>query len=287
MLNAYFYESSQLRHIIGTNMLENIELQKNILSMESLIMIRPHSGVLGKLGNYFEDAKNAIGDIFTSIGNAVTCVEINEPSAIRTVMQMDYVKMANIRVHGIATVGTDYLSASKVLLDCVKVIDNINIDSLEPFKRWLTETLNDPRKMENLTQYIKTDRNRLRGIREAYVAMTKGGTSTDVPYRNIVKRNSDWQPIVTNLNVLAKYNLNGKLATLHKTTTEIEQSVDSLIRLMNAPNMDYRPSSKFVSELVEQVYAIAEELEFYASVVSTLNLLVNTARDNLIYISKK
>lgn len=268
-------------------MLENIRFQKDVLSMESLIMLRPHSGVLGKLGNYFEDAKNALSDIFTSIGNTVTCVEINEPSALRTVQNMDYVKMANIRVRGIPTVGVDYLSASKVLIDCVKVIDTIGIDVLEPFKRWLSESLNDPRKMENLTQFIKTDRARIRGIREAYTTMTKGGTSTDVPYRTIVKRNSDWQPTIINLNVLAKFNLNGKLAGLHKTTTEIERSVDSLIRLMQAPNMGYRPSGKFVNELVEQVYSIAEELEFYASVVSTINLLINTARDNLLYIAKK
>lgn len=267
-------------------MLRDIEVTKNVITCESLAMLRPHEDTLKRLGGFFTDVSNNISDTFVAIGNAITAKEINEPMALRAAMNLNYMAVQNIKVEGNSLIGVDYLTATKVMLELAPTLESIDRDLLFPFSKWLAETINKPDRMLNLTQYVGTNNSRIKSSKEAFLKLTAKGSDIKTPYRNIIRRNIDWKEIVENLNKLSNYNLLGKLDAIQKKVTEIESMVDILIKEMNSPSFDYRPSGKFVSELTNTVYRIAEELEFYGNFCAALNSFIETARNNLIFISK-
>lgn len=267
-------------------MLKSIELQKNVITVESLALFRPNQKTLDRLGGFFTDAGDAIRKLLGNITSANVAVAIDGRNFLPLIKKADYTPMAGLRVPFPKEFSADYATIIDIMLDVNAAPESLYRDFLQPFSQWVGITLNDPTKMESINQYVNIDLNRSKVARSHLDKVIKGGSQPEVRYSRAVRRNSDWEKIIDGINQIAAQNSNVSIDDVRVKVKEIDDLLQVLIGKMNEPSFEFRPSGAFVDKLVNLTYAMAAEIEFYAEFQYLFGSLVENVRNDVVLITK-
>lgn len=268
-------------------MLKSIELQKNVITVESLALFRPNEKTLARLGGFFTDAGDAIRKLLGNITNANVAVAIDGRNFLPLMKKAEYTSISGLRVPFPKEFNADYATIAEVMAEVNAVPESMFRDFLKPFGEWVAVTLNDPTKMESINQYVNIDINRSKIARSHLVKITKGGSQPEVRYNRAIRRNSDWEKVIDTINQISAQNANVTIDDVRAKVKEIDDLLQVLIGKMNEPSFEYRPSGAFVEKLVSLTYAMASEIEFYAEYQYLFGRLVENVRNDVALLTKQ
>jgi hypothetical protein len=268
-------------------MLKNIELQKNVITVESLAMFRPNQKTLDRLGGFYTDASEAISKLLGSITSSNAAVAVDGREFLPLIKNSDFTSLSALQLTFPKELSTDYATALQVMTDVAVVPESLYRDVLEPFAKWLALTLNDPKAMESVNQFVSIDVNRAKNAREQLAKVTRGGGSESVRYSRAIRRNSDWEKVISQVNQIAANNANVKIDDIRTKIKEIDDMLQILIGKLNEPRFEYRPTGTFVDRLVSLTYAMAAEVEFYAEFEFLFGKVLSAVRDDVTFLTKK
>lgn len=267
-------------------MLKSIELQKNVITVESLALFRPNQKTLDRLGGFFTDASEAISKLLGNITNSNVAVAIDGRKFLPLVDKADYTTMSSLQIPFPKEFNSDYSTVVAILKEVNAVPESLYRDFLKPFGEWLAVSLNDPSKMESISQYVNVDIDRAKIARSHLTKVVKSGGQPTVRYNRAIRRNKDWEPVLDTVNQIAAQNANVSIDDVRAKVKEIDDLLTILIGKMNEPSFEYRPSGAFVERLVALTYAMAAEIEFYAEFQFLFGSLVEALRDDVTVVTK-
>lgn len=267
-------------------MLKNIEVQKNVITIESLAFFRPAKQTLERLGDYFADAGSAISKLLAKLSTTNVAVTIDGREFIPLVEKASYVELSRLRIAYPKEFTGDYKTVCTVMQNVGEIPETLYRDLLVPFATWLALVLNQPAKMESLNQYVNINLDRSRLAREQLEKVTKGGSQSAVPYNRAVRKNEDWVSVIDTMNEIAAKNNNVQIDDIRKKVKEVDELLNLLIQKMNEPRFEYRPSGVFVERLVNITFAMASEIEFYAEYQYLYSALLESVRDDVTFLTK-
>lgn len=266
--------------------LTSIQVQKNVITCESLAFFRPHSKTLDRLGQYYGDTTKYINDAIQGLLGAKARVAIDGTTFVRKVTAANYVELSGLKLTFPVEINCDYLTAVKALESVAVVSDSFYRDVLDPFAIWLAKAVNDPAHMESVGQFTGISTQRSKQGMGALMVITRGGGLNSTRYSRAIKRNADWGVVIKTLNDLNARSDATVIDAVHKKVNEIQLMLKLLIDKMNEPRFEYRPSGKFVDTLVATTYAMAEEVEFFTQYCYVLSKITECVRLNVDEVTK-
>jgi len=266
-------------------MLKNIELQKNVITVESLALFRPSEKTLGRLAGFFGDASDAISKLLGNILNSNVSLAIDGRVFLPLVEKADYTTLSQLKLKFPKELSVDYATAMTTMKDVGVVPESLYRDLLDPFSKWLAVVLNDPSAMESINQHVNFDVNRSKRAREQLAKIAKGG-QPECRYSRAIRRNKDWAPVIDEINQIAAVNANVNIDDVRKKVKEIDDLLQLLIGKLNEPRFEYRPSGNFVDKLVSLTYTMAAEIELYAEYQYLFERIVECVRDDVTFLTK-
>lgn len=268
-------------------MLKNIELQKNVITVESLAMFRPSQKTLDRLGGFYSDASKAISKLLNSFTSAEAGVSVDGREFLKAIKSAEYVTMTGLQIPFPKELSADYATTMKVMAEVGVIPESLYRDVLVPFAQWLAIVINDPKAMESVNQFVRVDVNRAKNAREILNKVVRGSGGADkVRYNRAIRRNADWEPVINQINAIAANNGNVKIDDVREKIKEIDGMLQLLIGKMNEPRFEYRPTGAFVDRLVSLTYAMAAEVEFYAEYEYLFGQIQAKVREDIALIMK-
>ena len=267
-------------------MLKSIELQKNVITVESLALFRPNQKTLDRPGGFFTEASDAIRKLLGNITGANVAVTIDGRVFLPLVQKADYTSMSSLRVPFPKEFNADYGTIVQIMQEVNSAPESLYRDFLQPFSQWIAITLNDPTKMESINQYVNIDVDRSKIARAHLSKITKGGGQSEVRYSRAIRNNKAWEPVLDTINQIAAQNANVSIDDVRGKVKEIDDMLQILIGKMNEPSFEYRPSGAFVDRLVNLTYAMAAEIELYAEYQYLFGSLVEAVRADVTFLTK-
>lgn len=267
-------------------MLKSIELQKNVITVESLALFRPNQKTLDRLGGFFTDASEAIRKLLGNITSANVAVAIDGRTFLPLIDKSDYATLSTLRIPFAKEYNADYATVVGVMKEVNSAPESLYRDFLQPFSEWIAITLNDPSKMESINQYVNIDLDRAKIGRVHLAKIIKSGGQSEVRYNRAIRRNKDWEYVIDGVNQIAAQNANVNIDDVRNKVKDIDDLLQVLIGKLNEPSFEYRPSGAFVDRLVNITYTMASEIELYAEYQFLFGSLVEAIRADVAVITK-
>lgn len=268
-------------------MLNNINTQRMVISVESLAFFRPEKATLERLDGYYTDTVNFIERTVSGLVGAKAAETIDGRTFLQKIKTADPMVINSVVIPFPKELSVDYGTAVQTLMGIHSIPESLLREVLMPFSTWLGEAINKPEKLESLQQYVNVDVNRSKVAKERLSAITKGGSNSTVRYSRAIKRAADWADVIEGINRLTSEINNTSLDAARQKITLVEQMLSEIIKRMNEPRFTYRPSGQFVDRLVTVTYTMAEEIELYAQYHYIVSAIANAVREDVVLLNKK
>lgn len=192
-----------------------------------------------------------------------------------------YASLRETKVYVPTGLSVGYKTYLAVLEPCVKVNQGLLPRVLSPFSRWLGELINDPTKLEKLsnTSSIRDfePHNLDTHLSELGECFEKGKNVNKVPFKQAFSRNADVKEVLAKAEDLTGQFIGIDRKAVIKKVDEIADNLEVLIGYLE--DDDTKVGSE-VEQLLSQVaYTVAREVEFYGVMAYHLTQLTTALKD--------
>lgn len=254
--------------------LRSLELQSQVISIESLSRHMPNKPLLAKLSTLAAGVADFVSQKTTGLFQRSATLQFNlsgsPSSAIKGTQYLDFKDVMLPCPEGLRV---SYLEYAEIIQDAQKITSYLLEDCLYPFSAFISEALNHPEKMASA---IRTSGAKVRDLEPLRKKLNNAfdGVNGELPYVKALARNADWDDLEKALSkiIATQKQTNDKL--IAEKIDEIQRNLATLIDRMQDTNQKYRPSAELINEMSRITYALAEQVTFYSIISTSIEALV-------------
>ena len=265
--------------------LEEFETASLALAQEALSI--PLSGTFTKLRaalpNYFANLKDFIQHRLFDNNAALDLLNQNKYSALANEGNYMALRMKPVIVP--KGLNASYLDYLKVLEKAQDSVDLLIPETLTPFQKYLGALLSDPDTLKSQRQAQMLDTvttHDLEPVQKDIQALFSQDNAENRTYGTLIQRQRDWPYIVSQFNDLVERMAKSPRSEILKSVETIGDYLDTLMKRVTEDPDAYAASGVTVSALAQLCYAMASEVEFYATQsfrIEALQVSIEAAAD--------
>lgn len=200
------------------------------------------------------------------------------------VLKLTFIDLANSQIFIPPGLNVQYLQYIDALDDSMIVIENIEKGVLNPFARWLGESISDPEKLSKFRSGMVIADFKPSGTaalsKRLGSCFTMGATKNKGEFKNYIKRVNDIPIIYTKASAIIDRVNKMEFKKLGKKINEVVSKLNSVEQIINNAEGEEVLSYQNREIIAKLCVAVAEELEFMGVVCYQLTVLANALREN-------
>lgn len=261
--------------------IDGLRVDSQAISLEALSYHMTTKPLIDKLVQFGDSVSEFITEKTSAIlsrSDKVAFALSGSPSA--HLKKVPYLQLKDVLLPCPEGLKVSFLTYASIIEDAQKITGHLMENCLYPFSAFVSEALNDPKKLESNLRKANIKNGDLDPIRKRLTSAFDG-SNAEIPYVVAFARNADWDELEK---VMVKIN-----ATQQKTDDKviadkiknIQSNLSRLIEAIQNPAGGYVPSPGLVAELSKITYTLAEQVTFYsiiATSVESLNVALEASK---------
>lgn len=258
--------------VIGSNAYVQLPTVGRTVSTEALKVNFVHKKLAEQLKKLWGTTTEYISTLFDSAPKQLRG-SVTLGDTIRAAQNNPYLNDVELKMPVPEGLQSSYLEYVELLIGMADAVDEFYDSGLIPFKTWVGSVLNNPEKISTIApgNHLKTfDPTQFIDLH----AKSFKGHAVEVKYRQVIKRNSDWELLETKLNeLLSKMSGEHSPQAVSETVRNLDTMLGELIDGLVDPDKTYIAAPRNIDALARHVANLAKMLEFYGMVCASAEAL--------------
>lgn len=248
---------------------DKIHYALTCIGNEAMAAYHPNVKVINKLSDTFEGIASFMRTQLKDLANIPASLTMSKLDKI--LQGYPYTELMDFRLPCVAGQTVDWNSLMSQLEHHLQLILEMPERVFKPFSTYVGSALNDPTKLNSVTFRSTLRTADTAKLRKEYAAIITDNGVDKTTFGRLVSRNNDWPLAHTRLNKIIEASKAVPPETVELRIREINEVLMKLFAAIQDPSTNYQPTSVVITQLIDLIDALAEEVALYALFVNLVN----------------